>query len=148
MPEFPIGLDFITSIWTDHPYYKAEGKKYFQGGGWQQLWDYNATDSLILQEAHPEQMKEIISKGNEATYERQLKVIEPLAYMMERGTRCDMEGINRAYDEHGVIIERLKEELNELAGRALNANSPKQLKEYFYGRLGHKAYLKGGKSHN
>jgi hypothetical protein len=26
-PDFPKGLDFITSIWTREPYYKDEGKK-------------------------------------------------------------------------------------------------------------------------
>ena len=36
MPDYPIGLDFITSIWTDHPYYKAEGKRSFSGGRWKQ----------------------------------------------------------------------------------------------------------------
>jgi len=29
MPDYPKGLDFITSLWTDHPFYTADGKAFF-----------------------------------------------------------------------------------------------------------------------
>lgn len=37
-------LGFVNSLWTDHPYYKDEGKKWFKvGGAWElRLWQYNA----------------------------------------------------------------------------------------------------------
>jgi len=142
MPEYPIGLDFITSIWTTHPYYKDEGKAYFEGGNWPRLWRYNATDSLICSEAHPKQMLDIIAQGNELTYERQRRLIEPLVFMMEKGIRVDTLGMRRAYvdmmDEVGVLRDRL----DLMAGQPLNPNSYKQLQEYFYTQLGHKAYKK------
>lgn len=145
MPDYPKGLDFITSIWTDHPYYKGDGKEFFDGKSWSDRgWQYNATDSMICQEAHPKQMVEIEKQGNKPTYKRQVRIIEPLTYMMERGTRVDMDGILKAYKEHGERIEILREELNEMAGQTLNANSPKQLSQYFYGKLGQKAYKKRG----
>uniref|UniRef100_A0A6M3IN71 Putative DNA polymerase n=1 Tax=viral metagenome TaxID=1070528 RepID=A0A6M3IN71_9ZZZZ len=141
MPDYKIGLDFITSVWTDHHYYKDEGKKYFGGGGWEQLWKYNATDSLMCAEAFPKQLKKLEEQNNIPTYERQRSIIPPLVYMQERGIRADIEGMIKRNKKVSVEIEELQEQLNSVAGKELNANSPKQLKEYFYGSLGHKAYV-------
>jgi len=141
MPEFNVGLDFITSIWTDHPYYKADGKKFFEGKSWSKKgWQYNATDAIIPQEAFPKQEVELKKRGNWPTYVRQVKTLEPLAYMMERGTRADLEGIGREYADSDIEYHEVCENLNKEAGTTLNPNSPKQLIEYFYGRLKHKAY--------
>lgn len=143
MPEYSIGLDFITSVWTDHRYYKDEGKKFFGGGGWQQLWQYNATDSLMCAEAFPKQLEKLTQQGNLETYKRQSKLVPPLVYMQERGVRADMEGIvaeyNRILGPNGEF-EKLQEELNKVAGQPLNPNSPKQLIDYFYGKAKYKAY--------
>jgi len=140
MPDYPMGLDFITSIWTDHQYYKDEGKKYFGGGGWSELWKYNATDSLICAEAFPKQQQRLKQQKNEKTYERQTKIVAPLVYMQERGILCDVEGMiaeNERLESEQVEVQA---KLNEAAGQELNANSPQQLSKYFYGSLGFKAY--------
>ena len=144
MPEYPIGLDFITSIWTTHPYYKADGKAFFEGGNWPRLWRYNATDSLICAEAHPKQMIDMEKQGNLLTYERQRRLIEPLVFMMEHGLRVDTVGMRAKYVDMQAEIVVQQDALNAIVGRPLNANSPKQLKEYFYGELGHKAYKAKG----
>ena len=141
MPDYPMGLDFITSVWTDHHYYKEEGKKYFGGGGWPQLWQYNATDSLMCAEAFPKQSEKLKQQDNIPTYERQRDIVPPLVYMQERGIRVDTEGMiqeNQRLSEELIVEE---EELNSIAGEPLNANSPKQLQKYLYGTLGHKAYI-------
>jgi uracil-DNA glycosylase family 4 len=140
MPEFRIGLDFITSMYTDHPYYKDDGKKNFGGANWHQLYAYNATDSLICLEALPKQLSELRQLQTEEAYDRQRKLIEPLTYMMERGLRIDLTKFRERRASLDIEIETLQEELNKVAGKALNPNSPKQLVEYFYGQLGQKAY--------
>jgi len=143
MQDYPIGLDFITSIWTKHPYYKDEGKAWKTGiFNWNIEWGYNAKDSLMCQESAPKQMVELVKQDNVETYERQVKMIEPLVYMQERGVKVDVEGMKKAYIRLEKEVDELREELNEMAGRDLNPNSNKQLVEYFYGRsgYGHKAY--------
>jgi DNA polymerase-1 len=145
MGDYPKGLDFITSIWTDHPYYKDEGKRWFKvGGAWEQLWQYNATDSIICAEAFPKQTEALIQQRNVATYERQRQVIEPLIYMQERGIRVDIEGIRRKADALLSEAAELQQELNRVAGEPLNPNSPKQLKDFFYIKRGFKPYVKKG----
>lgn len=144
MPDYPKGLDFICSIWTAHPYYKAEGKKYFSGGNWPRLWQYNATDSLICAEAFPKQLQELKNQGNLVTYERQRRLIEPLAYMMERGIKVDTQGMADQAKAMKEEAAEVQEELNTLAKQELNAHSPKQLKEYFYIKKGLTPYKKKG----
>ncbi len=144
MPDYPKGLDFITSIWTTHPYYKDEGKKYFSGGNWPRLWKYNATDSLICAEAFPKQLKELTNQQNLPTYERQRRLIEPLVYMMERGIRVDTVGMADKARELKNQAGEFQEKLNSMVGHELNAHSPKQLKEFFYVTKGFTPYKKRG----
>jgi len=140
MHEFPRGLDFITSMWTTHPYYKDDGKKYFEGGNWPRLWTYNGTDSMITAEAFPKQWEELRNQGNIETYKRQVALLEPLTYMMERGIKADMVGINRVAAEMTKEIEDLTRAFQAYVGFELNPNSSTQLQKYFYGSLGHKPY--------
>ena len=145
MSEFPKGLDFIASIWTDIPYYKDEGKKFFKAGGaFETLWTYNCTDSLVTSDAHPKQMERIDRQGNRETYERGCKLIEPLAYMMEKGIKINVEEMKLRREKTENEIEEAKQELYSLCGFEINPLSPAQLKNYFYKTLGHKPYTKQG----
>lgn len=146
-PDFNKGLDFIASIHTDHPYHKDEGKKWFKvGGSWEQLWNYNGLDSLICSCAFSNQLTELHNQDNIATYNRQRNIVEPLVFIQEHGIKADMVGIKTAYDNMSDEANKLKKKLNELAGQELNANSPKQLKDYFYKKLRYTPYKKKGKT--
>ena len=145
MPDYPVGLDFITSIYTDKEYYKDEGKKYFSGGNWPRLWQYNATDASITGEAFPQQMESLQNQDNVETYNRQVKMVEPLCYAMERGIKIDVEGMHKAFLAAEIKIEELKKELHELCGYELNPNSPKQLINHFYVNKRIPPYKKNGK---
>jgi uracil-DNA glycosylase family 4 len=141
MPEFPKGLDFITSIHTDLPYYKDEGKKFFKvGGNFRTLWQYNAMDSIVCSEAFPKQLKDLEKQGNIETYERQRRLIEPLVFMMEHGIKVDVAGMKKYSLELREQIKEHQAELNKLAKQELNVNSPKQLKHYLYIDKGHIPY--------
>lgn len=144
MPEFPMGLDFITSIHTTHPYYKDEGKKFFDGSNFPRLWRYNGTDSCICSEAFPKQYQDLMRQGNLETYERQRRLIEPLVYMMERGIKADMPAIYKKAEELDKEIEDLTRQLHAMVGYELNPNSPQQLQRFFYGIQGNKSYKKRG----
>ena len=144
-PDYPVGLHFITTMYTDIPYYKDDGKKWFKvGGAWEALWRYNSLDSLSCAEAHPKQIADLGRQGNLATYERQRKLIPPLVYMMERGIRVDVEGMKKEEKDCGNRIKELQERLNRQVGRDINANSTKQLAQYFYVERGFPPYKKRG----
>jgi len=146
MSDYPKGLDFITSIWTHHPYYKADGKAFFKGSGkYEKFWRYNATDALICDEAFHKQFKEITDLDTIDSYKRQVRIIEPLVYMMEKGLKIDITGMESLYHEYEQILIDLQKQLDDMIGHSLNAKSPKQLKEYFFHEKGIKPYKYKGK---
>jgi uracil-DNA glycosylase family 4 len=143
-PDFPAGLDAVTTMHTDIPYYKQDGKQWMkmQGGSWESWWNYNGMDAIVPVEAHHKQMEVLRKQGNEETYERQRKLIKPLIYMSERGIKIDVQGMMEYNDEQQNTLDILSEELNSEVGYEINYNSPKQLMEYFYKKLGFKPYKK------
>jgi len=146
-PDFLVGLDFITAMYTDLPYYKKDGKFWLKGiGTFEQGWQYNALDSIACADAFPKQREDLEHQGNVGTYERQKKLIAPLTYMMERGIKVDVEGMKKDAEEREAKIEILMGKLTDKVGRDLNPNSPKQLIQYFYVEKGLPTYRKKGKA--
>ncbi len=143
-PDFPAGLDFVTTMYTDIPYYKQDGKQWMkmQSGTWREWWNYNGMDALVPVESIPKQLEVLRKQGNAETYERQRKLIDPLIYMSERGIKVDVTGMEAYRVEQQNSLDNLGEKLNEIVGYEINYNSPKQLMNYFYTELGFKPYKK------
>ena len=143
-PDFPASLAAVTTMYTDIPYYKEDGKQWMKmgAGTWEEWWNYNGFDSFIPVEAIPKQLVTLKKQGNEATYERQRKLIKPLLYMGERGIRIDVNGMMEYEKEQSYILDQKSAELTAIVGRDINPNSPKQLMDYFYKELGNKPYKK------
>lgn len=136
LPQLEKGLAMITSLWTDQCYYKDEGKEWMKGkGSYEQLWVYNCLDSAVCAEAFPKIMQDLVALDNVAAYERQLSIVEPCCYMMERGISVDMAGLQAERERMRKEVEMKQAKLAELAP-GLNPQSPKQLQQYFYGTLG------------
>jgi len=143
-PDFSVGLDFVTAMYTDIPYYKQDGKQWMkmQAGTWEQWWNYNGMDSIVPADVIPEQLQALAKQQNEETYERKLRLMEPLIYMSERGIRVDVQGMMEYREKQQTELDRLSEELNREVGYEINFNSPKQLMNYFYNETGIKPYKK------
>lgn len=143
--DLPKGLDFITSIYTYHPYYKDEGKQAMLNAikDWDAHWRYNCRDAIITHQIKPPLEKELTSFGAWDTYRFLLRLHKPLIEMEYRGilTNQDPEnGIPRAKTRINRQIGALYRGLEKLSGEKLNISSPKQMKEYFYVKLGLKPY--------
>jgi len=59
MPEFPRGLDFLTSVYTSFPYYKVERKTWKKTQDLTMLWQYNGKDDIAELTIALVQMKEL-----------------------------------------------------------------------------------------
>jgi len=141
-PDFPKGLDFVTSICTKEPYYKDDGKKWFKfGGSIKDFWIYNAKDSAVCIESENVLASEVQRQGNEDTLRRQLSIIPSLVYMQARGIQANKKGMEDAAKENEKKLEVLQAELNSLCGFPINPSSPKQLQNYFYITKGIKPYV-------
>lgn len=133
--DLPKGLDMITSLWTDHPYYKADGKEFFAtGSNWDNFYVYNGTDSCICDEVLPKQKEQLRLTGNMETYNRQRLLIEPLTYMMERGIRTDVAGMHAEFNKRGNEMKLMEEELEKICGIGFNPRSPQALHAWFHGK--------------
>jgi len=154
-PDFSKGLAFITSLYTDIPYYKDEGKSVIKdqikgftsvGADWQmRFWRYNALDSIVLMEAFPKQVAELKTQGNYKTYKRQASLLAPLLFMTERGIRMDVDGLKKQASAAKLHLAELEKQINITAGYELNPRSPTQLKDYFYTKKKYPPYKDQGK---
>ena len=136
-PDFAAGLDFVTNMHTDIPYYKADGKQWIKmgSGSWEEWWNYNGMDAIVPVEAFPKQVQVLEQQNNWPTYHRQHRLIPPLLYMGERGIKVDVDGMLKHKEEQSAKLEQLAEQLNSIVGYEINYNSPTQLKKYFYEEL-------------
>lgn len=59
LPDFPRGLDFLTSIYTRFPFYKEERKTWREVGDMNILWNYNMKDVIATKQIAYTQMGEM-----------------------------------------------------------------------------------------
>lgn len=99
-PELPKGLDFYTSIYTDIPYYKDEGKEFDpKSQSYDKLFLYNAQDAIATHQIHTKQLTELAETGALELYEKELV---PLIQ------------IYKDIDSTGILVDELaKAKLNE-----------------------------------
>ena len=90
-----------------------------------------------------EKLSELIEKNsqNELYYNVELPLINVLASMQIEGFTIDSDQLKKFGDFLKEHIEKFEREIYSLAGEEFNINSPKQLGEILFGKLG----LKGGK---
>jgi uracil-DNA glycosylase family 4 len=143
-PDYKAGLDFVTTMHTDVPYYKEDGKQWMKMGmgTWDEWWTYNSMDTMVPNEARPKQIQELIKQNNLETYDRQRKLLKPLIYMAERGIRTDVSGMEECKKVEQAKLDLLTEDLHKAVGYEINHNSPQQLMHYFYDECNIKPYKK------
>lgn len=105
---------------------------------------YNGLDCCITYEVASQTLAQTQKQGFQPTYDMTMRLYPPLMYMMTKGVRVDFDRLNQTKISVQRQIDEAQEELNKLAGRPLNANSPKQLREYFYVEKGVKPYVRNG----
>ncbi|GAF82244.1 unnamed protein product, partial [marine sediment metagenome] len=144
LPDFAAGLDFVTTMHTDIPYYKQDGKQWIKRGAgtWESWWNYNGLDTIATAAAHSDQIQVLTKQGNLDTYNRQRKLIKPLIYMSERGIKLDVSGMIKEKEVEQAKLDINIEALHKEVGYEINHNAPLQLMNYFYKELRIKPYKK------
>lgn len=141
-PDFPKGLDFLTSVYTDEPYYKDEGKEWNNPKSWPDFRRYNAKDAACTLECARPIFKELADTGYQQTYDFTVRMFRPLIAMMTRGMKVNRAALDVTRVEITKKIDETQIELNKLCGRPLNVNSPKDCQQYFYIEKGIPPYFK------
>lgn len=107
--------------------------------------NYNGLDSAITIQCWNLIKEELTPDSNLDTYNFTQRLIEPLMFMMTRGILVDHEKLQVVKGETSEKINERQLELNRLAGRELNPNSPKDVQQYFYIEKGISPYTKSVK---
>lgn len=143
-PEFPKALEFTTSIYTEEPYYKEEGKEFdWKKDKVQRFLTYNARDAAVTFEVFEEMLKdarEMIVPGfpnwvDEFIFGHQM-ILHPFYYDMEKvgfkTNHAKQKELVKLYDQK---ISDSQAELDGLAGFHINTNSHKQVAVLVYNQL-------------
>ena len=143
-PRMPHNLGYLTAQYTDHPYYKDEGKTWREGGNINQFWDYNIKDCCITWAVHSAILKELKAQSLEDFFFNHVMRLQPHLIQMQVG------GILADIKMKDKLAETLKAELDvkltDFHSKAQvltsdpdfrpNPKSPKQLGELFFNYLG------------
>jgi len=96
------------------------------------LLTYSALDSSTTYHVMQEFWPELQADQQNEFYKHTIELFNPLMFMMVRGIAVSAENLRAASVETEKEIERKQAELDEVCGRPLNPNSPKQVYNYFY----------------
>lgn len=145
-PEFPKGLDFVTSTYTDEPYYKDKGRSTLPDDdkGWSEkiltekelLLDYNCTDCIVTYNSGIQMMQEIKQLRLERKYKHQHSLIPVSQELSRNGMEVD-EDRNAEIKE--IVRRKWKwhqEVLNSIAGFNVNVKSPIHMKKLLLEQFG------------
>lgn len=148
-PTLPHSLGFLTSIYTNHPYYKDDGKLFKERPETTDeeldvYWRYNVKDCCITWAAHEKLLVELRQQGLEHFFFTHVMPLQPeLTRMTVLGVKCDMELKAHINEVLGAELAELKQKFYSLAQQCVhdetympNPSSPTQLCEMFYDKLG------------
>lgn len=142
-PEFPKNLAFQTSLFTNEPYYKDEGKEFNpKKDKAEVLLSYNAKDAMVTYENKIALDKELDEFGT--IYGRDLrgfyydyvnKLHDFYMDIEQEGLDVDRERRDFLLGDYRSEIVKRQLELNDLVGHEINVRSPKQIKELLFNEL-------------
>lgn len=135
------GLDFLTSIHTDIPYYKDSGKLWKKTGDISIFYRYNGLDCLATREIMDRQEEDIRAFGVQHVFDHEMSLIEPLTVCTTRGIKIDLQLREELRERYRLEISRMETALTSAAGGTFNSKSPKQMQDLLYDKLGFKQQI-------
>lgn len=143
-PEYPsLKLEFFTSIFTEEPYYKDEGKEYNpKKDNVDRLLLYNAKDAAVTKEIEIAMFQEARELGAafgidlEQFYSNYVNKLHKFYLDMENvGMLTHEEVRKKLIEKYTDRLGTKQTGLNERVGFDFNVNSPKQAASVVYGFL-------------
>lgn len=143
-PELPKSLGFSTSIYTEEPYYKDEGKDFnFAKQKIDDLLTYNARDAAVTLEAAKKCLAEArtievngFPNWFDTFYFGFVNRLHHFYKDMERvGLPINKVKRARLVKEYTQKVLDAERRMNDLAGFEINVNSPKQVALFLYREL-------------
>ena len=130
-PDYPVGLDFQTSIQTREPYYKDEGKN----------WDprvaedvhtfltYGGKDAAVTKEIMGVQLRDELSDpGIRVAFEHKMRLVPIAIDMASRGVKIDRAEMRRLQAQFGTQSKNLQSILDSAVLKDIKEISTRQPK--------------------
>jgi DNA polymerase I-like protein with 3'-5' exonuclease and polymerase domains len=137
--EFPKNLGFLTSIYTDLPYFKDEGKEFDPARiKKDQFYLYNAKDSLACHQIYTKQKVELLEQGVDEVYKKTISILPLYKQMEENGIRIDQEERERLHAKYSSLFRIHNLKLNSLASREYNPLSSLAMDNLIFKELKYK----------
>jgi uracil-DNA glycosylase family 4 len=137
-PELSKGLGTQASIWTMEPYYKFErtsGAELDIQDRKKLHYTYCCKDAAVTLEIHQAHMK-AMTADQQKHYDFNMSLIPSLQYMSLRGIKYNKQAASDKLAEIKAKMHELQMACNLHAGTEININSPKQMCDLLYKRLG------------
>lgn len=126
-PEFLKGLDFLTSVYINEPYYKDDLRTWKENiSDLKLLWTYNCKDSAYTLEIKHALVNEMKDLTVTHTYNHMMDLVEPLVFMMLKGLAPDKDRIKHYKKVYQDQLDTVMEEIQEKFGD-VNPNSSQQM---------------------
>lgn len=138
-PDLPHDLAFLTSIYTDQPYYKDDVKD-ISGKRLTVpmpiLFEYNAKDCMVTYEIAYKEMEELRKLDMEPyTYGFIFPLYRALGEITQKGVLIDTERRDLLKTQYEQEINQLQAEIEAEVGHPLNVRSSAQMKKLLYETL-------------
>ena len=142
-PRLPHSLAFLTAQYTEHPYYKDEGKQWREGGNIDEFWEYNIKDACITWAVHAAELRELNDqKMSDFFFSHVMRLQPHLIRMTVMGMLADLPLKDKiAEDLKGEVDDKERHYYSAIATATgdneyrPNPNSPSQKRELFFNRL-------------
>ena len=142
-PSLPHDLGFITAQYTDHPYYKDEGKLWKEEGDINAFWEYNVKDCCITYAAALKMEEELREAGLHERFHTHVMKLQPeLIRMSANGVLADVGLKEQFAIDLGRSLDAARELCQDKARLALgkpdfefNPRSNKQLAKLLFDDL-------------
>ncbi len=127
--ELPKGLDFISSFFTEEPYYKSDRTI----PDISTHHEYCCKDSCVTQESSDKMEVQLAKhKPSYDHYRFNISLLRPYLYMQLRGCKLDLPRIAQKQSDTWSRIQSQQDIVNQMTGRVFNVKSNPQKLKYLY----------------
>lgn len=112
-PELPADLGFLTSIYTNEPYYKDEGKDWRKVKDFNRYFTYNCKDAAVTREIVDAMKSEIVSFGHKETFDFEMSLIPEFVDSTLKGMKYDVELRDNLKHEKKKELDIMVNEFND-----------------------------------
>lgn len=133
-PELPKALHFLTSIYTDIPYYKDEGRNYDPKlQSFDVMMKYNAKDALAAHQVWTAQQQDAKEQKVYSFYHGFIhKLFYHYRKINDRGIRIDELKRFELLEKYSKMLYDNLTSINTVYGQVLNVRSPDQVGRFVY----------------